>query len=83
MRKVMIKAWVPCEQVRIPYTTVLSTKPGTGCWEEGYSIEGKFHEWGSKFEEFDTGPGNYTVGIIELQSGQIVETEPSAIKFVD
>ena len=27
---------------------------------------GKFHQWGSNYEEFENGAGNYSVAIVEL-----------------
>ena len=45
--------------------------------------EGKFHQWGTDFEEFDTGPGNYTVAIIELSDGNIETFTPDMIRFKD
>ena len=29
---------------------------------------GKFHGWGVDYEEFETGPGNYSVAIVERPS---------------
>jgi hypothetical protein len=62
---------------------ITTTVADTGCWEKDYSIEGKFHQWGSSFEEFETGAGNYTIGIIELPNGEITEALPTNIKFVE
>lgn len=44
-------------------------------------INGVFHQWGSAYEEFDTGPGNYTVAIIELDDGSIKEFLPQHVRF--
>ncbi len=33
---------------------------------------GKFHQWGSNYEEFENGPGNYSVAIVELPDGTVV-----------
>jgi len=44
---------------------------------------GKFHQWGSEFMEFESGPGNYTVAIIELPDGTIQKYEPTMIEFDD
>jgi hypothetical protein len=87
MRKVQFKAWIP---IRWPegansanQHTTHNRVPGTGCWEEGFSREGLFHKWGNAYEEFESGPGNYTVGLVELSDGEIVEVLPSHLKFVD
>ena len=47
------------------------------------TVYGRFHGWGVDFEEFENGVGNYTVGIIELDNGQIIEAIPGRIKFLD
>jgi len=39
--------------------------------------EATFHQWGSEYEEFETGPGNFTVAIIERDDGT-VETPPAS-----
>lgn len=44
---------------------------------------GDFMVGGVDFEEFENGVGNYTVGIIELDNGQIIEAIPGRIKFLD
>lgn len=44
---------------------------------------GLFHGWGADYEEFETGPGNYTVAIVELPDGSIVTPIPENIEFVD
>ena len=33
--------------------------------------KGMFHQWGVNFEEFETGPANYSVAIVELDDGSI------------
>lgn len=47
-----------------------------------YTNIGKFHCWGSNFVELDTGAGNYTVAIVELLDGTIVECYPKDIQFI-
>ncbi|CAH5462713.1 TPA: hypothetical protein N0X70_001533 [Enterobacter roggenkampii] len=46
-------------------------------------IEGLFHQWGSDFEEFETGPGNMTVAIVELPDGTVETFVPHLIKFIE
>ncbi len=48
-----------------------------------YPISGLFHQWGVGYEEFESGPGNFTTAIIELDDGQVVEAAPSTVKFLD
>jgi len=44
-------------------------------------VEGVFHQWGCDYEEFDSGPGNYTVAIVELADGKIETFHPNNITF--
>ena len=48
-----------------------------------YTEVGIFHQWGNSFIEFEEGPGNITVGIIELPDGRMIEVEVSRIKFIE
>lgn len=45
--------------------------------------EGIFHQWGNAYEEFETGPGNYTVAIVELMDGKVVTPDAKDIQFID
>lgn len=45
--------------------------------------EGRFHAWGASFEEFESGPANYTIAIIEGEDGKIYEALPSHLTFLD
>ena len=45
--------------------------------------EGRFHCWGVEYEEFDGGPGNYTVAIVEDMRGVIYKITPEDIRFCD
>lgn len=40
-----------------------------------------FHQFGNAFEEFESGPGNYSTAIVELEGGQVVEAVVNSIKF--
>jgi len=44
---------------------------------------GQFHQWGSNYEEFENGPGNYSVAIVELPDGTVVMPVPDDICFLD
>ena len=46
-------------------------------------FEGLFHEWGTDYEEFESGPGNYSVAIVELPDGRIITPRPNDIQFLD
>ncbi len=45
--------------------------------------EGKFHGWGAGYEEFESGPGNYTVAIVEFPDGKVDTVMPYLIRFLD
>ena len=42
---------------------------------------GLFHRWAEAYEEFEYGPGNYCVGLIELPDGTMLEVLPQLIRF--
>ncbi len=56
----------------------VSGKPG--CFEE-FKI-GQFHQWGSNYEEFENGAGNYSVAIVELPDGKVVMPMANDIQFI-
>jgi len=43
---------------------------------------GEFHCWGSGYEEFEAGPGNYTIAIVEMPDGSIVTPWPADVVFI-
>lgn len=59
-------------------------------WPNGYSKPavtkeigiGNFHCWGSAFEEYEAGPGNYTIAIVEMPNGEILKVDPVDVKFI-
>lgn len=56
---------------------------GTSKWERVEKCRGTFHEWGCGYEEFETGPGNYSVGIVELEDGTIITPASDFLQFED
>ena len=81
MKKVKYKKWIPSE-----YTEWIECSrtliPNTGCWESDYFNDGLFHQWANSYEEFKSGPGNYTIALVEIEDGTIVEVLPCNIKFI-
>lgn len=77
MRNVLFKEWVP---QKLDNGKIVK---GTNCWSSEYTGRGVFHQWGSSYEEFESGPGNYTTAIVELTDGSIVEVLPRYLKFID
>lgn len=45
-------------------------------------VEGLFHQWANQYEDCgDAGVANYTVALIELDDGRIVEGVPTTVVF--
>lgn len=74
MRKVKFKKWLSASE---------NVNLRIGKWEDDFIHEGVFHQWANAYEEFETGAGNYTIGIVELSNGEIQEVLPTNIKFVE
>ena len=81
LRKVMFKKWVPRELIGEGASR--TQKEGTNCWESDFTHAGLFHQWSASYEEFESGAGNFTVGLVELTTGEIESVLPSNLKFVD
>jgi len=47
------------------------------------TTNGVFHQWAPAYNEFESGPGNYTVGLIELPGGRIIEALPTDVRFLE
>lgn len=54
---------------------------GKYSWQEDWGI-GYFHAWGVCYEEFETGPGNYSVAIVEMEDGSVRNFYPYEITFI-
>jgi hypothetical protein len=81
MKKVLFKKWIPIEWNENLMGNKQQIK-GTNCWEPEFKNEGLFHQWANAYEEFENGAGNYTVGLVELKDGTIIEVLPTNLKFV-
>jgi hypothetical protein len=95
MRKVLFSKWIPTQYTHLDGTTTDKCEPypdGSdrrnnnnipipGKYTE--DNEGYFHQWGCAYEEFESGPGNYSVALVEDGCGNIHEILPSKIKFLD
>lgn len=55
--------------------------PESSRWSD-FIHEGTFHKWGNAFEEFESGVGNYTIAIVEVEGGTIEEVFPTNVKFI-
>lgn len=47
------------------------------------SGEATFHGFGQHYEEFQTGPGNYPVAIVEWPDGEVSTPPADCVKFLD
>ena len=42
-----------------------------------------FETWGSDYEEFDSGAGNFTTAIVSLNDGTVKQLLPTDIQFIN
>lgn len=54
-----------------------------GHWKAIEPVAAKFHQFGSAYEEFEAGPGNYTVAIVEMEDGSVQGVPFDHIRFTD
>ena len=45
--------------------------------------QGIFHQWGVDYEEFETGPVNYSIAIVEMEDGTVDGIFFDLIQFID
>lgn len=85
MRPVLFKKLVQAvEPVEIINESGRAVKYNVGQhYLSDFEFEGVFHQWGCAYTEFEAGPDNYTVGIIETPTGEVLEVLPERIKFTD
>jgi hypothetical protein len=51
-----------------------------GKWET-IEVTGVFHQFAASYDEFEPGPGNYTVALIEDADGQMWSCSVETVKF--
>jgi hypothetical protein len=49
----------------------------------GLEIDGVFHCFGCDYEEFETGPGNFSTAIIETKDGKLHNIPVELVEFLD
>jgi len=54
-----------------------------GALEKTPSEVGHFHAWGTDFEEFESGPAQFTVAIVEEKDGSVVMVAADMIQFTN
>ena len=52
-------------------------------WDKVEDGIGIFIQYGADYEEFETGPGNYTTAIVEMPDGTVKNIPVENIKFLD
>ena len=82
MRKVMYKKWIPAEYDD-PKSLYPIVKAKTGCYTDEFNDIGVFHCWGVNCEQSHENYGNFTVGIIEKENGEMVTSIPERMKFIN
>lgn len=78
MREIVFKTYIP-----FSYDQCGNRIQGSGKLSETYTESGFFHKWGESLEYSQDTAVSYTVGIVELPTGEIVEVDPGRIKFVE
>ena len=56
---------------------------GTSHFEKVEAGIGDFCEWGCSYEEFETGPGNYSTAIVKMPDGTVETPAADMIQFVN
>ena len=68
--------------MRAVIVSELLNAPGTREWKMVEKGEALFHSFGTDYEEFESGPANYAVAIVEWPNGQIEIVRADRIRFV-
>lgn len=55
--------------------------PGETYYQKVPDGHGIFHQFGVNYEEFDSGPGNYTSAIVEMPDGSIRNVPVELVVF--
>ncbi|KPY52803.1 hypothetical protein [Pseudomonas syringae] len=71
---------------KVEVTSKVWVKPSEGVsghWANTDPVIAKFHQFGPAYEEFEAGPGNYTVAVIEMPDGTVRQAHLTEIRFLD
>jgi hypothetical protein len=66
---------------QVKYKT--SVRDKTGLWELIDGGTALFHAWGVQYEEFESGPGNFSVAILELDDGSVITVPAGFVTFLE
>lgn len=79
MRPVMVS-----QVVWTPYVPASGNEPAKPSQKTMLELgTATFHQFGTQYEEFENGPGNYTVAIVEWPGGRVEMVTPECIRFLD
>lgn len=78
-RKVKIYEWTRARdkdgnELRNELKQIYNVKIRTGV--------GLFHQWGCDYEVFETGPGNFSTAIVEMEDGTVKNVPCDMIQFI-
>lgn len=87
MRPVKFKKWIEPKYQEgansVNCRTTHTPLPGTNCWENDFLHTGIFHQWANACHDSGDGFGNYTIALVEVADGTVIEVLPSNLKFMD
>lgn len=65
------------------YVREVDEMTGRASWDLVERGEATFHQFGVDYEEFESGAGNFSTAILELDSGEVVTVRADLIRFVE
>ena len=82
-KELMEKRKRPCE-VNTKKWISSTESPSGKSFNQDVKFKGLFHEWGNEaVENSGDGFGNFTIAIVEDESGQVHTVNPNHVKFLD
>lgn len=78
-RKVKIFKFEPAKDENGKYLTNEQGHHYSNKIETGFGL---FHQWGCDYEEFESGPGNYSTAIVEMEDGTVRNVPCDMIQFI-
>ena len=68
---------------RVRYYEMVRAVPGhEPTWKKMVAGEATFVQFGVDYEELESGPGNFSTAIIELDNGEVKNIPAAMIKFI-
>ena len=71
-------------KVIVSHMVSVASEPASGrnVWKLQETGVAVFHQFGVGYEEFESGPGNYTTAIVEWPDGRVESVPVEHIRFV-